>query len=233
MDPNLPSPQPAAAPRRRRWTRNLPELVFLVLVVVGRASFADHYYVPSGSMEPTLAVGDRLVVDKRAYGLRVPLTQAWLTRAPAARGDVVVFASPLDGTVTVKRVVAVPGDRVAFHDGRLWLGGAPVDVTAAPPALREALPGAPHFLHPEADQGPDLPEQVVPEGHYLVMGDHRGNSFDGRSWGFLPHAQLLGRATHVVYTPREGLSGAERWLLPLSAPDPRLAVPGGAREPSP
>src|SRR5580700_11565501 len=99
-------------------SRSLPRDVVSILaasaiVMVARASFADHYEVPSGSMEPTVAVGDQICVNKMAYGLRVPASQRYLVEGQGpARGDVVVLASPTDGEVLLKRVVGIPGDVV-------------------------------------------------------------------------------------------------------------------------
>ncbi len=220
----------ARAPRARgQWKKRLVDVSPLLLLLLGRASLADHYHVPSGSMEPTLQVEDRLVVDKRAYGLRVPLTHLWLTQNEPRRGDVVVFDSPVDGRVMVKRLVGLPGDRVAFDGAFVLLNGERVPQALGPDGSRvEFLPGALHPLHPEPDQGPALSEVRVPPRHYLVLGDHRGNSADSRSWGFVPRDHLLGRALAVLYSPREGLSPGERWWLPLGPPpadsglDPRL-----------
>ncbi|WP_164000240.1 signal peptidase I [Pyxidicoccus caerfyrddinensis] len=220
MAERLPRPAP-------RWKRHLPDLAVLLFLLVGRASFADHYHVPSGSMEPTLAVKDHILVDKRAYGLRVPLTETWLTEREPTRGDVVVFAHPLTGTTMVKRLIGLPGDTVALVQGRLWLNGAPVEQTLAQGVRREALPGAPHPLAPEEDQGPDFGPLQVPAGEYLMLGDHRGNSADSRFWGLVPRARLLGRAVSVVYSARDGLSGTERLWLPLTpgSEDSRLLEP--------
>ena len=221
--------RPAQAPRARgRWMKLLVDLSPLLLLLVGRASLADHYHVPSGSMEPTLQVKDHIVVDKRAYGLRVPLTHLWLTENEPRRGDVLLFDSPVDGRVMVKRLVGVPGDRIAFDGESLRLNGERIPQQLTPDGARlEFLPGALHPLHPETDQGPPLSEVVVPARHYLVLGDHRGNSADSRYWGFVPRENLLGRAVAVVYSQREGLSAGERWWLPLlpeegTGLDPRL-----------
>src|ERR1700723_3482778 len=106
--------------RSRSLPRDLLTVATLATVLLGaRASLADHYTVPSGSMEPTVAVGDQVCVNKLAYGLRLPASQVYvLPRAAPAGGDVVVLDSPVDGKVLLKRVVAVPGDLVAVVDGR-------------------------------------------------------------------------------------------------------------------
>lgn len=199
-----------------RWMRRLADVALLAILVIGRGSFADHYYVPSGSMEPTLQVHDRLAVDKSAYGLRIPLTQTWLTESEPQRGDVVVFSSPVSGDTLVKRLVGLPGDRIAFDGEQLILNGEPVAQSLTVDGTRlEHLPQALHPLHPEPDQGPALRELVVPPRHYLMMGDHRGNSADSRAWGFVPREKLLGRAVAVLYSSREGLGASERWWIPL------------------
>ncbi len=215
-------------PNRPRWKLYVLDVAALCVLFVGRASFADHYHVPSGSMEPTLRVKDHLAVDKRAYGLRIPLTHTWLTESEPTRGDVVVFDSPIDGKVMVKRLVGVPGDRIAFDGESLVLNGQRVaQEETADGARLELLPGAHHALHPEFDQGPSMDEQVIPPRYYLVMGDHRGNSADSRVWGLLPRENLLGRVVAVLYSSREGLSRGERWWIPMSTDegtrvDPRL-----------
>lgn len=212
----------------KRWVRYLTDLAFFAIILVGRGSFADHYHVPSGSMEPTLQIGDRLAVDKSAYGLRIPLTHVWLSEKEPRRGDVTVFESPVTGDVLVKRLVGLPGDRIAFDGVNVILNGqrVPQEFTQEDARI-EYLPGAPHPLHPEPYQGPPMREVEVPARHYLMLGDHRGNSADSRFWGFVPRENLLGRAVAVYYSPREGLSGGERWWIPLRADedkgsDPRL-----------
>jgi signal peptidase I len=211
------------APRLRRRFAWLPELIAFAVIFVGRASFADHYHVPSGSMEPTLRVGDHLVVDKSAYGLRVPLTHTWLTHEAPRRGDVVVFDAPND-VVMVKRLVGLPGDEIAFEDGHLFINGERVEQAETDAGRVEALGDMVHPLFPEEDSGPPLALQRIPPDRFLLMGDHRGNSADGRFWGLLPRERLLGRAVAVLYSPREGLRTAERFWLPLRGQnlDPRL-----------
>src|SRR4029077_812651 len=104
--------------------------------------FADHYVVPSGSMEPTVKVGDQVCVNKFAYGLRLPDSQTYLVRrAGPERGEVVVLASPVDGEVLLKRVIAGPGDTVSVVDGVALINGEPASVEEANGGLRETLGG--------------------------------------------------------------------------------------------
>jgi signal peptidase I len=184
--------------------RSLPRDVLSVLaasavVLVARASFADHYQVPSGSMEPTVAVGDQICVNKAAYGLRVPASQTYLLEgAGPARGDVVVLASPADGEVLLKRVVAVPGDVVAVSAGRVAIDGQQAPLKEdGDGGVTEELGGREHALSTAFGGGPDFGPTLVPEGSYLVLGDNRGNSRDGRFFGWVPRGAILGKAEAV------------------------------------
>jgi signal peptidase I len=168
------------------------------IILVARASFADHYKVPSGSMEPTVQVGDQICVNKMAYGLRVPASQSYLVRgAGPERGDVVVLASPSDGEVLLKRVVAVPGDDVEVSDGRVAIDGVPAPVRQDDGGVVEELGGRQHALSTEYGGGPDFGPTRVPDGEYLVLGDNRGNSKDGRYFGWVARGAILGRAVAV------------------------------------
>ena len=179
----------------RRFAREIASwALFGAVLTVARGSLADHYRVPTGSMEPTVEPGDRIVVAKAAYGLRVPFTEAWVVRwSEPVRGDVVVLDSPEDGTVLLKRVVAVAGDRVEVHNGHLRIDGAVVPVDAA----GEHLGRAPHAVE-LGHGGPDLEPVTVPEGKLLVMGDNRGTSRDGRYFGLVDVDAVFGRAEAVV-----------------------------------
>jgi signal peptidase I len=189
--------------------RSIPRDLVVVLgasaiVLVARASFADHYQVPSGSMEPTVQVGDQICVNKMAYGLRVPASQSYVVQgAGPARGDVVVLASPSDGEVLLKRVVAVPGDDVEVSDGRVAIDGVPVPVRQDDGAVVEELGGREHALSTEYGGGPDFGPTRVPEGEYLVLGDNRGNSKDGRYFGWVARGAILGRAVAVCLHGRK------------------------------
>jgi signal peptidase I len=174
-------------------------LVVAAVVLTARASLADHYLVPSGSMQPTVHTGDHVVVNKLAYGLRVPLTEVYLVEASGpARGDVVVLTSPEDGKVLLKRVVALPGDRIRVEDGALEINGAAIPIAKDGGAATELLGDARHAIDLSEGGGPDFGPVTVPPDHYLVLGDARGNSKDGRFFGFVAKRAILGRAAAVV-----------------------------------
>ncbi len=185
------------------WLRReaLPLLVMLLLLGAARDTLANHYRVPSGSMQPVLQPGDRVVVDMRAYGLRLPFTDIRLldTGRPQ-RGDVAVFDSPADGTRLIKRVVAVAGDRVELHGGYLSINGRPLRQQA----LQETHDGKPVMLDLSAGGGPDIDSITLPAGKLLVMGDHRGGSLDGRFFGWVDADAMYGKARAVYWRRGHG-----------------------------
>jgi signal peptidase I len=198
----------ASSRRRRPLLRDFVGiLVTMAVVLVARQSFADHYVVPTGSMEPTVQVRDHVLVEKAAYGVQLPLGGGYVaTFDGPARGDVVVLTSPVDGMTLLKRVVAVPGDSVEVRSGELVLGGRPVPVHTDGGATYEDLGAVPHRVILDDGGGPDFGPVTVPAGKYLVMGDHRGDSFDGRMFGFVPREAIFGRAVGVIWR-----GGAPTW----------------------
>ncbi len=193
---------------RKLLRENASLILVIAFVVVARGSFADHYVVPTGSMEPNLMPGDRVFVSKTAYGLRLPYSNIELggDHSPE-RGDVVIFDSPESGTRLVKRVVAVAGDRVAMKGGRLVLNDQPLSDPARP-GLEHFPEGPDVRLNLIHGGGPDLNPTTVPEGHLLMVGDARGNSRDGRFFGFVEEEAVYARALRVFYRKGEGFS----WL---------------------
>jgi signal peptidase I len=185
----------------------LREIVFIALMLVGilagRSSLADHYVVPSGSMQHTLQPGDRVLVDKRAYGLRLPFTAiAVIAGDPVERGDVVIFDSPADGTRLIKRIVAIGGDRVSLAGGRLVVNGQPLATGDRPDIEWHGDTAV--ALRLSSGGGPDV-KGLVPEGQLLALGDHRGNSRDSRYFGFVDAKSVYARALGVYWRRGEGV----------------------------
>ena len=212
-------------------------LVFVVSMLLFRSAFADWMNVPSGSMNPTLVEGDRILVDKMAYGLRVPFTTTRLTRGEdPRRGDIVIFASPEDGVTLVKRVIGLPGDTVAMNEERLLVNGAAADYVPAHDVadkdllqstreqdhayLTEQLANRPHAIMvlPQRPAMRSFGPVRVPQDQYLVLGDSRDNSKDSRYIGFVPRASIVGRVSRVAYSldpDRRYLPRPDRTLVPL------------------
>jgi signal peptidase I len=182
------------------------ESLHLGLLIVGilaaRSTLADHYYVPSGSMENTLFAGDRVVVDKRAYGYRIPFTNIDVIQTnPVRRGDVVVFDSPKDGVRLIKRIVAVGGDRVRIEQGRVSINGQWLATDAT--GHREVFDGKVVELNLRDGGGPPL-DMTVGIDQVLAIGDHRGRSADGRYFGTVPEREIYGRAVAIYYRRGNG-----------------------------
>jgi signal peptidase I len=192
----------AAKPSRAKWwISELTSLaIVLAAVTAARSSVADHYYVPSGSMQYTLMDHDRVVVNKMAYGFRIPLTKIDIFGSSTPeRGDIAVFDSPEPGHVRlIKRIVAIGGDHVLVENGQLSINGQRLgDRQVEHFGEREAL------LNLRSGGGDDF-EGTVPAGMVLAMGDHRGNSNDGRKFGFISEKELFGRAVAIYYRRGEG-----------------------------
>lgn len=187
------------------WIRGeLPQLLLLVtLILAGRSSLADHYFVPSGSMEYTLMSGDRVVVDKTAYGLRVPFTSVELIGGDSVqRGEVIIFDSPSSGVRLIKRVVGIGGDTVSIDNGSLFVNGVAL---AGEDRSIEFFDRRKARLNLADGGGPDIMQMRIPPGMLLAVGDHRGNSHDGRFFGLIEEQRVYGKALGIYRRRGEGL----------------------------
>lgn len=217
----------------------VPLLAVLAVVLPLRSAVADWNDVPSGSMRPTILEGDRIWVNKLAYGLRLPFTMAWLARWDAPRrGEIVTLASPENGVRLVKRIVGLPGDRISMQFNRLVVNGEPVPYEILDARMPGELPdGAPTNIilaregigeqgHPVlftpvlASRIDHFEEIEVPPDHYFFMGDNRDQSRDSRILGMATLDQIYGRVTHVALSvdpERWFLPRFDRWFLPLGS----------------
>jgi signal peptidase I len=224
----------------RGWFKSIVDIaVILLLVTAAKTAIAEPFYVPSGSMEPTLLIGDELLATKFPYGygsaslpsfIVLPDTPRILGALPR-RGDIVVFRWPGDRSQTwVKRVIGLPGDRIALRDGVVSINGTPVDVQPDGTGQLEnedgSLTPAARFIETLPDQRKHLifkltldnmAEVIVPRDHLFVMGDNRNNSADSRvplregGVGLLPVANLVGRVDGIVGSWDLGIKSRPVW----------------------
>jgi signal peptidase I len=187
----------------------------LLIVLLFRSFLFEPFKIPSGSMIPTLLIGDFIVVNKFAYGLRLPvLNKKVVAIGEPERGDVVVFRYPVDPKVNfIKRMVGLPGDTITYRDKQLFINGEALDTVkqglyasshvkcdtprADAVLLQETLGDVRHDILIHENSGGRDQQWVVPEGHYFVMGDNRDRSNDSREWGFVPEENLMGRAVGI------------------------------------
>jgi signal peptidase I len=189
------------------FSRSFFPVIFVVLFL--RSFIAEPFRIPSGSMIPTLLVGDFILVNKYRYGLRDPVFHyEFYKGGRPQRGDIVVFRWPRDpSTDFIKRIVGVPGDHIEYHDKTLTVNGQvqPLDadgVYSAPSGgtayrLKEHLNGVEHHIIVDPDRPAEDFTFTVPEGQYFAMGDNRDGSFDSRGWGTVPEHNLVGQAFFI------------------------------------
>ncbi|GAB6034662.1 signal peptidase I [Galenea microaerophila] len=189
--------------------------VFLIVLVL-RSFVVEPFRIPSGSMYPTLEIGDFILVEKFAYGVKLPVVSTKIipTWEPE-RGDVIVFKYPENPDVDyIKRVIGLPGDTIAYKNRVVYINGKPATQKILGPyvgvdsgrimngatVVEEKLPlksggYKTHQILIDQDKSSiDLPPVKVPQGHYFMMGDNRDHSYDSRFWGFVPEKNLKGRA---------------------------------------
>jgi len=207
------SGEAAQEPALVEFSRSFLPIVIVVLLI---RSFAyEPFRIPSSSMMPTLRVGDFIFVSKFSYGLRLPvLNTKVLSTGEPERGDVAVFRLPSDpGTNYIKRVVGLPGDVVSMRNKQLWINGEPVPSALLGETVEiecggfwfdaqvgvETLGDHSHqvYLSEQRDRPSPFLDRPVPPGQYLVMGDNRDCSRDGRIIGYIPESSMVGRAVRI------------------------------------
>ena len=190
------------------YARSFFPVVFIVLLL--RSFLFEPFRIPSGSMMPTLLIGDFILVNKFSYGVRLPvLNNKVVELGEPQRGDVVVFRFPKQPTVDyIKRVVGLPGDRIAYYDKKVYVNGQLASQVSqgryqgvgqgsnmtGVEHLKEDLIGVEHSILINHSSGTVEDVFVVPQGQYFVMGDNRDNSNDSRYWGTVPEGNLVGKA---------------------------------------
>ena len=200
----------------------------ILIVFVLRSFLFEPFKIPSGSMIPTLLVGDYILVNKFIYGIRLPvINKKIIDISSPQRGDVMVFRYPEDPSLDyIKRVVALPGDTVAYQNKRLSINGVPVPTERLPDYLHPErlyyseqyvarMDAAEHRYLNDSDAPAFVPDATrfpyrdhctynaegvvckVPSGHYFLLGDNRDNSRDSRVWGFVPEQNIVGKAFFI------------------------------------
>jgi len=220
--------------------------VALLIAFVFRTFVASPYKIPSSSMMPTLLVGDYLFVSKYSYGLPLLFTDGQrLHKTLPERGDIVVFKKHLpNGSEQnyIKRVIAVPGDMIAYKNKQVILNNAPLSLeyvgahrydyrgaTINTERFAETIDGAQHPVLHQAEQGQDVEPMRVPPNHLVVMGDNRDASYDSRfwhypSWGYVPMNDVVGRAEFIFWSWNEYMKPRlGRIATSLRKPEPTTA----------
>ncbi|MBF0620402.1 MAG: signal peptidase I [Magnetococcales bacterium] len=216
--------------KERQQTREYYEAIFMAvgIALFVRTFIVEPFKIPSGSMIPTLLVGDYLFVNKMSYGHRIPFlkSRVFMGDGPQ-RGDIVVFEYPQNPAKDyIKRIVGLPGDHIVYNDKKLYINGQLISTDNAEQytymaergrsvnavKYTETLDGQQHniLLEPERYTGFLQVDQVVPPRHYFAVGDNRDNSNDSRFWGFVPEHRLLGRA-FVLWGSWDHYEGSVRW----------------------
>ncbi len=201
----------------------------ILVVFLLRSFLMEPFRIPSGSMLPTLKIGDFILVNKFAYGVRLPIANIKISdTGEPKRGDVMVFRFPNDPSVNfIKRVVGLPGDEIEYKNKTLYINGKEMPRTSTHENYQifeagsrfvttqqfdENLDGVVHkvLLDPTRSQA-NLKFQKVPEGHYFVMGDNRDYSNDSRYWGFVPEKNVVGKAFLVWFSWDVGNGKSVKW----------------------
>jgi signal peptidase I len=211
----------------KAWREYRGFALFMFLMIIFRSALADWNVVPTGSMKPTILEGDRILVNKLAYDLKIPLTHVAIYQfADPKRGDIVIFDSRRADIRLVKRVIGLPGDTVEMRHNHLVINGieaqySNVEYAADAIFAFESYLDMSHRIElSRTGPGPlsSFAPIKVPEGHYLVLGDNRDNSADSRVYGFIPREEIIGNAKTIVlslnydhyYVPR-----VDRFFRPL------------------
>ncbi len=194
---------------KRFWTNNKLFILFILLMSVFRSAVADWYTVPTGSMQPTIKEGDRVIVNKMAYDLKLPFSQVTLlTTGEPKRGEIVVFESKAADNRLIKRMIGLPGDVIEMKNETLFINGTKLNhqITKQNSQQLFATEQVDLITHTiridknKSNQLSNFPPIKVPADHYLVLGDNRRNSADSRVYGFVLRHELKGKATTIAFS---------------------------------
>lgn len=194
----------------------------LLIVLVLRSFLVEPFQIPTGSMIPTLKVGDFILVNKYAYGVRLPVIGTKIIDvADPQRGEVMVFIPPHENKYYIKRVIGLPGDTIRYEEKNLYINGEAIDKEYVEDIMvdtsigdlsgslfNETIGGVEHLTQhiDAAGRSRARTTWVIPNGHYFMMGDNRDNSSDSREWGPVPEEDIVGKAIAVWMHKEPGLN---------------------------
>jgi signal peptidase I len=197
-------------------------LLFISLMLVFRSAVADWNDVPTGSMKPTIVEGDRILINKMAYDLKLPFSQQTLIKfTDPERNDIVIFESKVADKRLVKRVIGVPGDTISMINNQLLVNQEAASykvITSNNDYVlsEESIAGNRHLIRTSTKPGnrsrsklSNFREVTIPEGFYLMMGDNRDNTADSRVIGLVPREEIIGRSKKIAFS-----LNYEQYLLP-------------------
>ncbi len=187
--------EPRKALWEKVWDWGKSILLALVLAIFIRTFFVQAYKIPSGSMIPTLLIGDHILVNKFVYGVRNPFTrELWIKGRIPKRGEIIVFIYPENRDLDfIKRVIGLPGDVIEIRNKQVYVNGKPL---VEPYVRHSDMRVLPREVSPRDNFGP----VKVPPGHLFVMGDNRDESYDSRFWGFVPIRDVKGKAFLIYFS---------------------------------
>jgi signal peptidase I len=240
-EPTQPAQQPTTSNQRPATATHhhhrpglltaIQSLLYLIVIALFIISFSvQPFRIPSGSMEPTLLVGDFLLVDKQGFGFDD--SQGIFPAATVHRGDIIIFHYPVDpATHLIKRVVGLPGDHLRLHDNHVYINGQPLNEPYAvyrpspPDPFRDSFPRFERAIDPDINPAwwirmhtlMDHGELIIPAGDYFVLGDNRNGSDDSRYWGFVPRSNIVGKPL-FIYPPRRLTDTDSNEETPPNAP---------------
>lgn len=199
----------------------------ILIVFLLRSFIVEPFRIPSGSMLPSLHIGDFILVNKFSYGIRLPvINKKVIDLGAPKRGDVLVFRFPGDESINyIKRVVGLPGDKITYEGKKLYINGelmpqqggeayvvrAGGETSAELQRYSERLDGVTHDILLSGRPDPSPPSFTVPTGQYFVMGDNRDHSNDSRYWGYVPEENLVGKAFLIWFSWDAGARGTWFW----------------------
>ncbi len=208
------------------YARSLFPVILIVFVL--RSFVVEPFRIPSGSMLPSLHIGDFILVNKYTYGIRLPILNTKVAPVDSPeRGDVMVFRYPVNPELNfIKRVIGLPGDTLSYVDKKLTINGQRVHTEPngefvyrqakmrgkTAKQIQETIDDSVHqILLDEVGFSRDLTEVNVPEGHYFVMGDNRDHSNDSRFWRFVPESHVVGKAFFIWFSWKSTSGGGVEW----------------------